>query len=123
MSSENQQVLRLRQTNCMDTFIGFVISVAILGGLIAGIYLFLKGKISDLKKWSELKKWANAKGYALPQRTGVFGAFWIVVGFICGIIPGLILAYLAIKKNRNYDREMRALMNKWVDAGRPLPPS
>ena len=54
----------------MDAFIGFVFSVAILGGLIAGIYFFLKWKITDFKTWRELKEWAKAKGYALPKKTG-----------------------------------------------------
>ena len=65
----------------------------------------------------------KSKRLCTTKKNGVFGAFGIVIGFICGIIPGVILAYLAIKKDQNYDREIRALMNKWVDAGRPLPPS
>ena len=25
------------------------------------------------------------------------------------------------KKDQQYEKEMRALMNKWIDAGKPLP--
>ncbi len=107
----------------MDAFLGFVIYFAILIGLAAGIISLVKAKLRQAKKWRQLKRWARAQDYALPKKTGPLGAFLIIIGLFLGVIPGLVLIYVAIRRDQNYEKEMRLLMNKWVDAGKPLPPS
>ena len=107
----------------MDSIISFLISVAIFGGLAAVIYFIIKGKISNAKKWLEMKRWAKSQGYALPKKTGVFGIFLIIIAYMIFILPGIILTIAAIRRDQNYEKEMRVLMNKWIDAGKPLPPT
>ncbi len=105
----------------MNEIIGFIISLAILSGLAAGIYFIIKGKIHNAKKWHEMKRWAKSQGYVLPKKTGVFGIFLIIVAYMILIFPGVILTIAAIRRDQNYEKEMRIMMNKWIDAGKPRP--
>ena len=106
----------------------FVIAIA-LGGYYL-IFLFLKSLIlpSKKKQISRQKikpviEWAESKGYPLPDEPyGVSFSLAIILGFLFGIIPGLLLIYISQKRKDNYDKEIRQLTTKWVDSGKPISP-
>jgi hypothetical protein len=67
-------------------------------------------------------QWAIAKGYSIPDRpSGCLWAIGITCGLFAAVVPGLLLILFLVVKQRDYDREIRQLHNKWVDAGRPDP--
>jgi hypothetical protein len=37
------------------------------------------------------------------------------------VVPGLLLILFLVMKQQDYDREIRQLRNKWIDAGKPDP--
>ena len=66
--------------------------------------------------------WAISMGYPIPSKLdGCLAAILVVVGLFMFVIPGiLLLVWLFIQSNQ-YDRDMKQLVEKWVDAGRPAP--
>ena len=42
-------------------------------------------------------------------------------GLFIFILPGLIIIIIAWNNGRHYERDMKALVEKWVDAGKPEP--
>ena len=99
-----------------------IVSLAITFGFFYLIFLFLRSKYRNAKKWAECRRWARSQGYALPKKSNpIFNFIAIIIGFCFFLLPGLILLYMSWKKDQQYEKEMRALMNKWIDAGKPLP--
>ena len=45
----------------------------------------------------------------------------VVVGLCIYVIPGVLLLVWIFVQSNQYERDMRALVEKWVDAGRPNP--
>ena len=105
----------------MQEFLGAIISLAITIGFFYLIFLFLKSKYRNAKKWNECRKWAKSKGYALPKKSNPIFVLCGIIGILFFVIPGLIILYIAWRKDQSYEKEMRTLMNKWIDAGKPLP--
>ena len=111
-----------------DSFI-VILLIALVLGFWYLIFLFLKSLISPSKKKQISRQkikpvieWAESKGYPLPDEPyGISFGFAIILGFIFGIIPGLILIYISQKRKDIYDKEIRQLTTKWIDAGKPLP--
>ena len=66
--------------------------------------------------------WAISMGYPVPSKLdGCLSAILVVIGLFMFVIPGiLLLVWLFIQSNQ-YDRDMKQLVEKWVDAGRPAP--
>ena len=66
--------------------------------------------------------WASAMGYPIPKRMGgCASAILVVLGLCMFVVPGvLLLVWLFVEANQ-YDRDMKQLIAKWVDAGRPTP--
>ena len=64
-------------------------------------------------------EWAISMGYPVPTKwDGCSKYFFIAVGLCVYIVPG-ILILLAVWYNGNqYDRDMKALVAKWIDAGK-----
>ena len=96
----------------------FILILFLLG---AAIFFFVKAQLRKAKKWRQLRRWAKVQDYELPKKAGLLMWLCIVIGLVAGVLPGLFLVLIAIRKNQNYEREMRSLMNKWIDAGKPLP--
>ena len=66
--------------------------------------------------------WARSKGYAIPEEPG--GCLWIlaiVAGLVAFIVPGLLLLVWLMLQQRDYERAVIEIRNKWIDAGRPAP--
>ena len=67
-------------------------------------------------------QWALEKNYSIPDRpSGCLFTFGIICGLFAAVIPGLLLILFLVIKQRDYDREIRQLRNKWIDAGKPDP--
>ena len=66
--------------------------------------------------------WVISMGYPVPKKMdGCLSAILVVIGLFMFVIPGiLLLVWLFIQSNQ-YDRDMKQLVEKWVDAGRPAP--
>ena len=64
--------------------------------------------------------WAQSMGYPVPTKMGgCLATILVVVGLCIYIIPGvLLLIWIWVQANQ-YERDMNALVEKWVDAGRP----
>ena len=108
----------------MQEFFGALISIAILVGFLYLLFLLLKSKFRNAQKWGDCRSWARSQGYALPKKSNpILTIIGVVIGLFIFILPGLIILYMAWKKDQEYEKEMRALMNKWIDAGKPLPPA
>ena len=45
--------------------------------------------------------------------------FLVVLGFLAAVIPGFILLFLVWNNGNQYERDMKALVEKWIDAGKP----
>ena len=107
----------------MAEILGSLIALAILFGFCYLISLLFKSKLRKAQKWAALKSWAKAQGYELPKKANPFMTFIGVMGLLAYVLPGLFVLYFCWRKDQEYEKEMRALMNKWIDAGKPLPPA
>ena len=66
--------------------------------------------------------WAKSMGYPIPTKwDGCLTAFLIVIGLCVYVIPGVILLLIVWNNGNQYERDMKALVAKWVDAGKPEP--
>ena len=45
----------------------------------------------------------------------------MIVGLCVFIVPGVIILLIVWNNSRQYERDMKALVEKWVDAGKPEP--
>ena len=71
---------------------------------------------------TQARIWAISMGYIVPtQPGGCLSSFLIVVGLCTYIIPGILIWYWFRSQANQYERDMRALVEKWIDAGRPAP--
>ena len=67
-------------------------------------------------------KWATSIGYPVPTKMGgCLSTFLVVLGLCAYVIPGVILLLLVWNNGRQYERDMKALVEKWIDAGKPEP--
>ena len=66
--------------------------------------------------------WAYTMGYDIPTKMdGCSQGCLIGIGCVIFILPGLLLIAWLMVKNNQYERDMAALVSKWIDAGRPEP--
>ena len=66
--------------------------------------------------------WAKSIGYPVPTKMGgCLSAFLIVLGLFAFIVPGLIILLIVWNNSRQYERDMKALVERWIDAGKPEP--
>ena len=64
--------------------------------------------------------WAESMGYPIPTKwNGCLTAFLVVIGLCAYVIPGLLILLLVWYNGNQYERDMKALVAKWVDAGKP----
>tara|TARA_B100000579_G_C22588722_1_gene736993 strand:+ start:172 stop:762 length:591 start_codon:yes stop_codon:yes gene_type:complete len=71
---------------------------------------------------TEAIKWAISMGYSVPSKwNSCLTTFLVIVGICAYVIPGFILLLVVWNNGREYERDMKALVEKWVDAGKPKP--
>ena len=74
---------------------------------------------NEERQFGKVKRWLNEKGYQLPPRIGPGWNLAIIAGLLFGIIPGLVIFFIANGKRNIYYKELRSFKNKWIDAGSP----
>ena len=66
--------------------------------------------------------WAKSIGYPVPTKMGgCLSTFLVVLGLCAYVLPGVIILLLVWNNGRQYERDMKALVEKWIDAGKPEP--
>lgn len=66
--------------------------------------------------------WARSMGYPVPTKmNGCLAGVLVVIGLFAAIVPGLIILFWIFHKQNQYEIELKALVVKWVDAGKPSP--
>ena len=66
--------------------------------------------------------WAKSIGYPVPTKTnGCLTTFLVVIGLCAYVVPGILILLFVWYNNNQYEKEMKALVMKWVDAGKPMP--
>tara|TARA_B100001250_G_C19111861_1_gene491445 strand:+ start:34 stop:342 length:309 start_codon:yes stop_codon:yes gene_type:complete len=83
------------------------------------LWLIDSPRRNEQRNFGTVKRWIKQKGYELPPRIGPGWNLSILIGFLLGIIPGVILLLIANGKRNDYYRELRAFKNKWIEAGMP----
>ena len=67
-------------------------------------------------------KWAKSMGYPVPTKwDGCLTTFLIVIGVCAYVVPGLLILLFVWYNGNQYERDMKALVAKWIDAGKPKP--
>ena len=67
-------------------------------------------------------EWALSMGYPVPKRpNGCLSFILVLVGLFCFIIPGILILGWVWYVGTQWERDMDALVAKWVDAGKPDP--
>ena len=111
----------------MGEFIGYLVSLLIAVGFLTLIFWLgkkiIQGKLREQKKWRDCRRWAKAMDYPIPKKTGVFGGYLVFILLLLGVVPGLIVGFMFWRRDLQSDKEMKEIMIKWIDAGKPLPPS
>ena len=66
--------------------------------------------------------WAKSLGYPIPNKMGGCLAFiLIIIGLFAFVVPGILILLWVWYQGNQYERDMRQLVAKWVDAGKPTP--
>ena len=66
--------------------------------------------------------WAKSMGYPIPSKMGGCLAFiLIIIGLFAYVLPGILILLWVWYQGNQYERDMRQLVAKWVDAGKPTP--
>ena len=93
-------------------------------GLVIG-KLEREGKVVSNNPYSNERgavKWANSMGYPVPSKwNGCLSTFLVIIGLCAYVIPGVILLLIVWNNGRQYERDMKSLIEKWIDAGKPEP--
>jgi hypothetical protein len=66
--------------------------------------------------------WARSMGYPVPQEpNGCLSGILIAIGLLIFIVPGVMIMIWVAYTGQVYQKEMNALVARWVDAGKPEP--
>ena len=66
--------------------------------------------------------WAKSMGYPIPSKMGGCLAFiLVVIGLFIFVVPGILILLWVWYQGNQYERDMRRLVAKWIDAGKPTP--
>ncbi|WP_143593696.1 SHOCT domain-containing protein [Synechococcus sp. 1G10] len=66
--------------------------------------------------------WARSMGFPVPEApNGCLVAVLVILGLFMFIVPGVMVLIWVAFSTQTYERDMNALVARWVDAGRPDP--
>ena len=66
--------------------------------------------------------WARSMGYPVPEEpNGCLNGILIAIGLLIFIVPGVMIMIWVAYNWHDYQREMNALVARWVEAGKPEP--
>jgi len=110
----------------VTTFLFFFGGLAFVVGMLA---LIKSGEDADPQRKNRgpdvdrlAVQWARSKGYAVPENPdGCLWSIGVLIGLMAAVVPGLALLGWLFLKKRDYEREIRQIRNKWIDAGKPAP--
>ena len=97
----------------------FLFIAWILGFFILFLWLVSAPRRNEERQFGKVKRWINEKGYQLPPRIGRGWDLAIIAGLLFGIIPGLVIFFIANGRRNIYYQELRSFKNKWIEAGSP----
>jgi hypothetical protein len=66
--------------------------------------------------------WARSLGYPVPSEpNGCLSVILIMLGLLMFVIPGVALIFWVAYQGNAYQRDIDALVARWIDAGKPDP--
>ncbi|MBC1265276.1 SHOCT domain-containing protein [Synechococcus sp. BSA11S] len=66
--------------------------------------------------------WARSMGYPVPEPpNGCATIFLVVLGLFMFIVPGVMVLIWVAFSSQAYERDINALVARWVEAGKPEP--
>ena len=66
--------------------------------------------------------WARSMGYPIPSKMGgCLAIILVIIGLCVYVVPGILILLWVWYQGSQYERDMRQLVAKWVDAGKPTP--
>ena len=66
--------------------------------------------------------WARSMGYPIPSKMGgCLAIILVIIGLCVFVVPGILILLWVWYQGNQYERDMRRLVAKWVDAGKPAP--
>ena len=66
--------------------------------------------------------WAKSMGYPIPSKMGgCLAIILVVIGLFIFVVPGILILLWVWYQGNQYERDMRRLVAKWIDAGKPTP--
>ena len=66
--------------------------------------------------------WARSMGYPIPIKMGgCLSIILVIIGLCVFVVPGILILLWVWYQGNQYERDMRQLVAKWVDAGKPTP--
>ncbi len=70
---------------------------------------------------NKVLKWAHHMNYEIPDRKKPNWKSYLLLAilFFPLIIPGMLYALLMLHRKAQFDRKMKPLERKWIEAGRP----
>ena len=66
--------------------------------------------------------WAKSMGYPIPSKMGgCLAITLVVIGCFIFVVPGILILLWVWYQGNQYERDMKRLVAKWIDAGKPTP--
>ena len=83
---------------------------------------FKSNPMSETETREKAVLWAKSMGYPIPSKMGGCLAFiLVIIGLFAFVVPGVLILLWVWYQGNQYERDMRQLVAKWVDAGKPTP--
>ena len=83
---------------------------------------FKSNPITEAETREKAVLWAKSMGYPIPNKMGGCLVFiLIIIGLFAFVVPGILILLWVWYQGNQYERDMRQLVAKWVDAGKPTP--
>tara|TARA_B100000212_G_C27287099_1_gene495620 strand:- start:407 stop:922 length:516 start_codon:yes stop_codon:yes gene_type:complete len=79
-------------------------------------------EITEAETREKAVLWAKSMGYPIPNKMGgCLSVILIIIGLFVYVFPGILILLLVWYQAKQYKRDMRQLVARWVDAGKPTP--
>ena len=83
---------------------------------------FKSNPMTETENREKAVLWAKSMGYPIPSKMGGCLAFiLVIIGLTAFVVPGVLILIWVWYQGNQYERDMRQLVAKWVDAGKPTP--
>ena len=83
---------------------------------------FKSNPMSETETREKAVLWAKSMGYPIPSKMGgCLAIILVIIGLTAFVVPGVLILIWVWYQGNQYERDMRQLVAKWVDAGKPTP--